>query len=40
MILSTLCYLQQEGQYLMLHRAKKKVFDEWKKAGLHLEDFY
>lgn len=22
-----------------LHRAKKKVFTEWKKAGLHLEDF-
>ena len=22
-----------------LHRAKKKVFSEWKKAGLHLEDF-
>lgn len=23
-----------------LHRAKKKVFTEWKKAGLQLEDFY
>ena len=23
-----------------LHRAKKKVFNEWRKAGLHLEDFY
>lgn len=23
-----------------LHRAKKKVFNEWTKAGLHLEDFY
>ena len=23
-----------------LHRAKKKVFNEWTKSGLHLEDFY
>ena len=40
MILSTLCYLQQEGQYLMLHRVKKKNDmnqDKWIGIGGKLE---
>ena len=40
MILSTLCYLQKEGQYLMLHRVKKKNDmnqDKWIGIGGKLE---
>ena len=40
MILSTLCYLQQEDQYLMLHRVKKKNDmnqDKWIGIGGKLE---
>ena len=40
MILSTLCYLQQEDRYLMLHRVKKKHDinqDKWIGIGGKLE---
>lgn len=40
MILSTLCYLQREGQYLMLHRVKKENDmnrDKWIGIGGKLE---
>jgi 8-oxo-dGTP diphosphatase len=38
--LTTLCYLEQEGNYLMLHRIKKKNDinqDKWLGVGGHLE---
>lgn len=40
MILSTLCYVQRSGQYLMLHRVKKKQDmnqDKWIGIGGKLE---
>ena len=38
--LTTLCYLEQDGKYLMLHRVKKKVDvnkDKWIGVGGHFE---
>ena len=38
--LSTLCYMEKEGQYLMLHRIKKKNDinkDKWIGIGGHFE---
>lgn len=38
---NTLCYLEQDGQYLMLHRVKKKNDvnqDKWIGIGGHFED--
>lgn len=39
--LSTLCYLEREGQYLMLHRTRKKNDinqDKWIGVGGHFEE--
>lgn len=39
--LTTLCYLEQDGKYLMLHRVKKKVDvnkDKWIGVGGHFEE--
>lgn len=41
MILSTLCYIEKEGQYLMLHRTKKKKDinqDKWIGVGGKFEE--
>lgn len=41
MILSTVCYIEQEGKYLMLHRTKKKNDvnqDKWIGVGGKFED--
>ncbi|MBQ3866564.1 MAG: 8-oxo-dGTP diphosphatase [Clostridia bacterium] len=41
MIQSTLCYLEKEGRYLMLHRIKKKQdtnYDKWIGIGGKFED--
>lgn len=41
MILSTLCYLEKEGQYLMLHRVSKKHdvnHDKWIGVGGKFEE--
>ena len=41
MILSTLCYLEKEGKYLMLHRTKKKKDinqNKWLGVGGKLEE--
>lgn len=41
MILSTLCYIENEGKYLMLHRTKKKNDinkDKWLGIGGKFED--
>ena len=41
MIYSTLCYLEQNGQYLMLHRVKKERDlnrDKWIGIGGKFED--
>ena len=41
MINSTLCYIEREGQYLMLHRVKKKNdmnHDKWLGVGGKFED--
>lgn len=41
MILSTVCYIEQEGKYLMLHRTKKKKdvnHEKWIGVGGKLED--
>lgn len=38
---STLCYMERDGQYLMLHRIKKKIDvnkDKWIGIGGHFED--
>lgn len=38
---STLCYMEKDGQYLMLHRIKKKIDvnkDKWIGIGGHFED--
>lgn len=38
--LTTLCYIQREDSYLMLHRIKKKADmnqDKWLGVGGHLE---
>ena len=40
MILSTVCYIEKEGKYLMLHRTKKKKDinkDKWIGIGGKLE---
>ncbi len=40
MIASTLCYIEKDGQYLMLHRVKKKNDvnqDKWIGIGGHIE---
>ena len=40
MIESTLCYIERDGQYLMLHRTKKKNdanHDKWIGIGGHIE---
>ena len=41
MILSTLCYIEKDGQYLMLHRTKKKNDlnkDKWLGIGGKFEE--
>lgn len=41
MILSTLCYIEEDGKYLMLHRTKKKNDinkDKWLGVGGKLEE--
>lgn len=41
MILSTLCYIEKDGKYLMLHRTKKKNDinkDKWLGIGGKIED--
>ena len=41
MILSTLCYIEKDGKYLMLHRTKKKKDinkDKWLGVGGKFED--
>ena len=40
MILSTVCYIEQDGRYLMLHRTKKKKdvnHEKWIGVGGKLE---
>ena len=40
MLLTTLCYIEKDGQYLMLHRTKKKKDinkDKWIGVGGHFE---
>ena len=39
--LTTLCYIEKEGSYLMLHRVKKKADinkDKWIGVGGHFEE--
>lgn len=39
--MTTLCYIEREGQYLMMHRVKKKKDinrDKWVGVGGHFED--
>ncbi|MBP3918834.1 MAG: DUF523 domain-containing protein [Clostridia bacterium] len=39
---TTLCYIEQNGQYLMLHRIKKKQdgnYDKWIGIGGHFEEY-
>ena len=41
MILSTLCYIEKDGKYLMLHRTKKKKDinkDKWIRIGRKFEE--
>ena len=41
MKLTTLCYIEQDGRYLMLHRVKKKAdinADKWIGVGGHFEE--
>ena len=41
MILSTVCYIEKDGKYLMLHRTKKKNDinkDKWIGIGGKIED--
>ena len=39
--MTTLCYIEREGQYLMMHRVKKEKDinrDKWVGVGGHFED--
>ena len=41
MRMTTLCYIEQDGKYLMLHRTKKKKDinkDKWIGVGGHAEE--
>lgn len=43
MILSTLCYIEKDGKYLMLHRTKKKNDinkDKWLGIGGKFEEIH
>ena len=40
--MTTLCYIEREGQYLMMHRVKKEKDinrDKWVGVGGHFEDY-